>query len=567
MKSVSMAFIRFSALLLMIILNFYVLPVQAISINTGSGGLNSQEQVAPVSTIIDLPTANTKSGTYQTGTKLVALGTPPYGEGLFAGGFRGVRADGLNPDYKIAPGDLITLRLWGAVEVEQVLPVDAQGYIFIPSVGPVKIQGSSQEALNNKVKSAIQSIYPENVNVYTNLQGIQPVAVFVTGEVADPGRYAGTPNDSVLYYLHQAGGVDSQLGSYRAIKIIRNNKVIGLVDLYSFLTEGVLPKVQFRDGDTVVVGRRQSDVLVAGEVEREYLYELTARESQGKDLLRYARTKPGVTHVLVRGVRDDGLLSHYYTLEEFKAVKLSRGDELLFSADQEENKVVIQVEGSYHGPSHYAVSNDVTLTELLNNISVPQYQADVGNISIRRISVAERQKESLKESLRRLETTYLGAPSSTPEEAAIRVKEAELISSFVQRAALIEPNGRIVVANNGKVADVRLQDGDIITIPEISDSTLISGEVLVPQAAIFEPGKSVLDYIERAGGFTQHADEENILIVRLSGEVRKSKDIDLQPGDEIIVLPVVPTKNLQLATSITQILYQLAVAAKVAIDL
>lgn len=567
MKSVSMTFIKSSALCLMIALNIYVLPVQAISINTGSGGLSSQEQVAPVSAIIDLPIANTKSGTYQTGAKSVAFGIPPYGEGLFAGGFRGVRADGLNPDYKIAPGDLITLRLWGAVEVEQVLPVDAQGYIFIPSVGPVKIQGSSQEALNNKVKSAIQSIYPENVNVYTNLQGIQPVAVFVTGEVADPGRYAGTPNDSVLYYLHQAGGVDSQLGSYRAIKIIRNNKIIGLVDLYSFLTEGVLPKVQFRDGDTVVVGRRQSDVLVAGEVEKEYLYELTARENQGQDLLRYARTKPGVTHVLVRGVREEGLLSHYYTLEEFKTVKLSRGDELLFSADQEQNKVVIQVEGRYYGPSHYAVSNDVTLTELLNNIRVPQYQADVGSISIRRISVAERQKESLKESLRRLETTYLGAPSSTPEEAAIRVKEAELISSFVQRAALIEPNGRIVVANNGKVADVRLQDGDIITIPEISDSTLISGEVLVPQAAIFEPGKNVLDYIERAGGFTQHADEENILIVRLSGEVRKSKDVDLQPGDEIIVLPVVPTKNLQLATSITQILYQLAVAAKVAIDL
>jgi len=166
-----------------------------------------------------------------------------------------------------------------------------------------------------------------------------------------------------------------------------------------------------------------------------------------------------------------------------------------------------------------------------------------------------------------LETTYLGAPSSTPQEAEIRIKEAELISDFIKRAAQVEPNGRMVIADNGKVSDIRLQDGDVITIPEATDSLLITGEVLVPQAAVFTSGKDAMDYIERAGGFTQHADKDNILVVRLNGEVRKATDVSLQAGDEILVLPAVPTKNLQLATSITQILYQLAVAAKVAIDL
>ena len=41
----------------------------------------------------------------------------------------------------------------------------------------------------------------------------------------------------------------------------------------------------------------------------------------------------------------------------------------------------------------------------------------------------------------------------------------------------------------------------------------------------------------------------------------------LRPGDEILVMPQVPTRNLELATSITQILYQIAVATKVAVDL
>src|SRR5690554_4203487 len=35
----------------------------------------------------------------------------PFGHELFNGGFRGLRADGLNPEYRILPGDQITLRI------------------------------------------------------------------------------------------------------------------------------------------------------------------------------------------------------------------------------------------------------------------------------------------------------------------------------------------------------------------------------------------------------------------------------------------------------------------------
>jgi protein involved in polysaccharide export with SLBB domain len=541
----------------------------ATTINTGAGGLSQQDQVQAVTAVRDVPTTNWRSGTYGAvpNAKATVSAIMPYGEQLFTGGFRGVRSDGLNPEYRIAPGDLITLRLWGAVELERVLPVDAQGYVFIPSIGPVKVQGSTQQNLNGIVKSAVQSVYPENVSVYTNLQGVQPVAVFVTGEVENPGRYAGAPHDSVLYFLDQAGGIDTQLGSFRTVKVKRNGKVIASADLYKFLGDGVLPKIQFRDGDSVIVERRQAVVTVTGDVEREYFYELTAKENTGKSLLKYARTKPGITHVLVRGVRAEGPVSRYYKLSEFGNVKLHNGDDVLFSSDLQDGTIVVQVEGSYYGPSRYAVPKDTSLTEFLDNVAVPSDLTDTRSVSLRRLSVAARQKVSLQESLRRLETTYLGAPSSTPQEAEIRIKEAELISDFIKRAAQVEPNGRMVIADNGKVSDIRLQDGDVITIPEATDSLLITGEVLVPQAAVFTSGKDAMDYIERAGGFTQHADKDNILVVRLNGEVRKATDVSLQPGDEILVLPAVPTKNLQLATSITQILYQLAVAAKVAIDL
>ena len=551
------------------LIGLYVGFVHATAINTGSGGLGLQDQAPIVESVAgDQPTTNWKSGTYgPIASTTDSTSVAPYGEQLFNGGFRGLRADGLNPEYLIAPGDRVTLRVWGAIEMERVLPVDAQGFIFIPTVGPVLVQGNSQKRLNGLVTEAVRAVYPENVNVYTNLQGVQPVAVFVTGEVVNPGRYAGTPNDSLLYFLDQAGGIDSLLGSYRAVKVIRNGVAIATADLYEFLTEGRLPKVQFRDGDTVVVERRAMAVNVSGDVEREYLFELSATKYRGIDLLDYARVKPGVTHVLVRGVRDLKPFSRYYALSEFRNVRLEDGDKVLFSQDLQEQTIVVQVEGSYYGPSRYAVPKDTSLLELLHNIPVPNGITDTASISLRRTSVAERQKASLQESLRRLETTYLGASSSTPQEAEIRIKEAALINDFIKRASQVEPNGRMVVADGGEVADIRLQDGDVITVPEATDSVLITGEVLVPQAAVYNSNKSLSDYIQGAGGFSQHADEENILVVSLNGEVKRASDVDLRAGDEIIVLPEVPTKNLQLATSISQILYQLAVAAKVAVDL
>ena len=493
---------------------------------------------------------------------------PPFGENLFSGGFRGMMADGLNSSYTIKPGDQITLRVWGGVEMEKVLPVDAQGNIFLPGIGPIQVQGTSNAQLDGKVRGAIQEVYPENVSVYTNLQGVQPVGVFVTGYVKNPGRYAGPPNDSMLYFLDQAGGIDQALGSYRSIKIKRNGRVISNVDLYDFLLDGEIARPQFRDGDTVVVEERGPAISVVGDVERDYRYELNSTRLSGEDVNRLARLKAGVSHVLLRGSRTDGPISRYLPIAEFRDADVRAGDEVLYSADQRDETIVVQLEGSFYGPSRYALPRDAHLGELLNAVDVPKGLTDYQSVSIRRESVKEQQAQALQESLKRLQTTYLGASSSSTEEAQLRVQEAEMIEKFVDEAKKEEPTGRLVVARgDGDIADVRLQDGDVITIPEVSDSLLISGEVLVPQAVVYTQGMTVLDYIESAGGFTQRADEDQLLVVRQNGAVRRAEDVDLRSGDQILVLPQPPTKNLQLAATITQSLYQVAVATAVAINI
>lgn len=142
--------------------------------------------------------------------------------------------------YVIGLGDTIQVRLWGAFNFEGALTVDPKGNIFLPNVGPLKVTGVTNAQLNSLVESKIKEVYQANVNVYASLLQAQPVKVFVTGYVRNPGLYGGVASDSLLNYLSKAGGVDSDRGSYVDIIVKRGTKVRSRVNLYEFCSTASL---------------------------------------------------------------------------------------------------------------------------------------------------------------------------------------------------------------------------------------------------------------------------------------------------------------------------------------
>lgn len=491
----------------------------------------------------------------------------PFGANLFRGGFSADREDGVNPGYIVSPGDSINLRIWGAIEINTVTVVDPQGNIFLPNVGPIAVGGTPNRYLNDKVSEAVRTVFTDNVSVYTSLNGSQPVAVFVTGYVQNPGRFAGVPSSSALYFLDKAGGVDADRGSYRDVRVLRDSQVIARIDLYDFLVNGVIQNVQYKDGDTIVVGQRGNTLSVSGDVNNPAMFEFNENETRGVNIIDWVLLQPGVTYVGVSGVREAEPFSIYLPIEEFKGTTLLNGDQLYFRADYHEDVIIVDVEGMFDGPSRFVVPRNTRLPELLDHIPVDVELTDTDSVSIRRQSIAERQRVSLESSLRRLESHYLTASSQTDAEAAIRTQEAKMVGEFVERARQVKPNGRLVVSGNTGVADVVLQNGDVITIPAKSESILLSGEVMVTQAMLFQSGRRARDYIASSGGFSRQADHKRIVLVHANGEVTTSKNPVVRAGDEIIVLPKVPVKSLQIASVIVDIMYKIAVAASVAVAL
>ena len=552
------SFHSFRAVFVLVLFYLWIFTVADASTLSGSE-LNPIEQDVPSEEILREESVPQ--------TALSGAGLQHFGLNLFRGGFSNDREDGLNPGYRISVGDRISVRIWGATEFNDDVIVDQQGNIFLPSVGPIAVAGVENRELNTRVSQAVGSVFTDNVKVYTSLNGSQPVAVFVTGYVHSPGRFAGIPSNSALHFLDRAGGIDPQRGSFRSITIMRGDTLLASVDLYNFLLNGVMPNVQFKDGDTIIVGARGAVVETSGEIKNPAIFELKEAEIQGAALEEMVMPYPDATHAGISGTRDGEMYSYYLPLEEFSSIKLRDGDKVHYTSDIQEQLIVVEVEGEYLGPSRFSVPSNTRLKQLLDYIEVDPELSNHNAISLKRRSIAERQKAALEDSLRRLEAKYLTASSQTDKESSIRSNESKMISEFVRRARNVEPNGRLVVARGRELANVLLQSGDVISIPKKSESILLSGEVLVSQALLFTPGNSAKDYIKKSGGFTQQAAKSKLVLVHANGEVTTGENPAVVAGDEIIVLPKVPVKNLQISSTIVDIIYKIAVAASVAVNL
>lgn len=510
----------------------------------------------------------TAQNTAESKTTTVDIGVTeiePFGGNLFNGNFLKTRQNGLNPNYIVAPGDRVAVNVWGVVNISGVQEVDGQGNIFLPEIGPVKLAGVKNADLTTSVRRSIQQVYTGNFNVYTNLVTAQPVAVFVTGMVTNPGRYEGVPSDSVLYFLDLAGGIDPLLGSYRNIDILRNGENIATIDLYDFIRNGTINTPQLEANDTILVKQRGEVVQLDGTVARSKMIELKAPGAKGEEILQIIPKTAQATEVTLSGMRQGVPFKHSMSVSEFLGFGLADGDRVTFRDDGRSEAILISVEGENAGPSVISVKRGARLVEVLNYIPVDTELADIGSIYIRRKSVATAQKDAINDSLFRLERSALLALSGSQAEQSIRVEEAKLIETFVEKAKLIDPLGRVVTTQNGVQQNILLEPEDVIVIPTKTQIVRINGEVLMIHAVTYREGWSVDDYVAQAGGYTDRADRENLIVHRPNAEVViGGSELTIQPGDEIIVPPRVDKKTRQYTLDLVDIIYKIAIAAKVA---
>ena len=89
----------------------------------------------------------------------------------------------------------------------------------------------------------------------------------------------------------------------------------------------------------------------------------------------------------------------------------------------------------------------------------------------------------------------------------------------------------------GSNYDITLRSGDRIVIPEFNSTVRVLGEVMSPNAVVYNPNKTLRYYINAAGGYSANARRSKVYVVYANGSASKARlnNVDIEPGCTIIV--------------------------------
>jgi protein involved in polysaccharide export with SLBB domain len=179
----------------------------------------------------------------------------------------------VGPDYVMGPGDDMVVNVWGAMDAAIVRTVDRNGRIFLPKVGPVRVWGLTFAQADRMIREELGRYFRGFYTTVT-LGRLRTIRVHVVGEVCQPGSYTVSSLSTLTNALY-AGGGPTKLGSLREIRLLRNNQLVGTLDLYDFLLKGSRAKdYRLESGDTIFIPTIGATVGIEGEVKRPAIYEL-----------------------------------------------------------------------------------------------------------------------------------------------------------------------------------------------------------------------------------------------------------------------------------------------------
>lgn len=515
------------------------------------------------------------SNAFSLETKSVEIDTPliidekkVFGHNLFQNKFELNNKFYNDPNYKVSKGDTVSVKLWGAISSENDLIVDKKGNIFIANIGVVPVIGLNGSLLNSTIEKHIKNVYKNNVFVYSSIKTYQEVNVFVAGSVVKPGLYNGLSADSVLRFLDLAAGINVKSGSFRNIDILRNNKVIRNIDLYSFLVSGQIESFQFHSGDVILVHNAGNRVFVDGDVARPYIFELKKSIPLEK-LVALASPDVGTNFVSIERSQDNKTEFEGHSLSQ-GGVYISGGDKISFSKNYHNTNLQLTVSGEHDGAHKIVLKRGSSLQDVVDVVKT-NGSSDIKDVIIYRKSVAELHKKMLKRQLTDLQKQVLTKQPSS-ESSKTDALSTNHILEFIEKAKKIEPKGLISINEETSLSEMLLEDGDEIFIPRKTNIILTQGEVSIPGAHTWIKGQTANDYIDMSGGLSErHADgaiiiKQNGLVLRQDFGVFAS-DVTIEPGDSVVVFADIKSSNMDIVKGLSTILYNLAVTTKVVLSL
>ncbi|MCX7919967.1 MAG: SLBB domain-containing protein [bacterium] len=391
----------------------------------------------------------------------------------------------VSEDYVIGPGDSFRITIWGRVNVTYPVAVDRNGEISVPEIGVLNVWGLTFGELKKYLNREIAKYYTD-FEMTVTMDRIKTIRVYVVGEARFPGSYTVSALATLFNALYAAGGPSKQ-GTMRNIQLIRNGKVVQVVDLYDFLLKGDrTADVRLENQDTIFIPIIGKVAGIAGHVKRPAIYEF--KETMNlSELIALAGGVSAVGYLervqveRMEANRRRIVADFNLTGIETTAVKpelnllLQDGDLVKIYPILPEKMNVVYLEGHVARPGEYELKPNMRLRDLIPSYDVllPQPSLEYGQI--------------------------------------IRLQEPDLHPVGIQFHL-----GKLLAGD--ATQNIELKRWDRVQIfpwsARLKKSVRVSGLVFQPGEYSLHEGMRVKDLITAAGGFTKNAYLRNAEITR-----------------------------------------------------
>lgn len=412
-------------------------------------------------------------------------------------------------NYQLGPDDELVIDIFGNASDSYRLKVSPEGTVKVLNLAPVYVSGLTIEEAKERLVSRLRQAYSGlnsggGTYAVVNLGNIRSIRVSIIGEVVKPGSYTVSSLATAFNALYLCGGPDS-MGTYRNIRILRNNKVVRTIDLYQFLLTGEQSdNILLQDQDIIQVPFFTNRIELDGEIKRPAIYEIKENESL-EQLLQFSGGFTSMAYkayVTGRRPTDREIEVLNIPQTDLKNFKLQNGDRIEVGKillDRYQNRV--QIQGAVFRPGDYALTPETkTFGQLLKKADGLKENA------FRNRAVIFREKEN---------------------------GEPQVVSVDINKIV------------KGEIPDIELQRQDSIvikTIKELREEAFVTllGEANSEGDAPYAEGMTVADLVLIGGGFTEGAIGSRIEIARRVKELSSDREYKV----EIIRLDIDPKLNL-----------------------
>lgn len=478
-----------------------------------------------------------------------------FGSNLFSStqsSFMPINDPSLVGSYTVGPGDEITVQNTASLSLKNAkgFTVQRDGSLTLPEVGKINLIGKSLDQAEQIILSKFQNLYFGS-ETFVSLTNMKDISIVILGHVESPGSYTLNANSNIFHALFVAGGI-TEKGSYRNINLKRNNELIATLDLYDFLVNGnFIFDSKLQNGDVLMVAGSLKKISISGGVSTEAIFEIKDNESLS-DLLEFSG---GLTP---SASKDSNLTINKISkpisfpiskIDEFD-VSLENGDSIFVPFTERANKrtASVIIKGAVKNPGKYFIEpGKETLRSFIEKVGgYEEYGYPFGGQLFRESAKIVEMNMNTK--------AYKDLINSLLDPSLVRQGGIELqgLNLFLDQIKNAIPSGRVqvpfdVMLSEGDISkDPYLFDGDVINIPEFTDDIYIFGEVVNPGVRKFNSSvSSPDDYLSFAGGLTEFADKNRIILIHPDGNTflmqkgafswLSANNLNLYPGSTIYV--------------------------------